>query len=197
MKGTKNFIIELDTIYHETFKTKGGVEIYGNTSFTEERQSNRIAKVIGIPSLYQTEIKEGYEVLIDASPLYRQIYRGTKQWYQNVVDDERNWFHLEKDMIVCYREDTNSEWKGFLKNTLVKPIMEEEKKLNSSTLIEVDAPKKFTGKVEMFFSNKELNRLGVRNGDTLYMDLRGGVQYWFEGIEYWWVRNKDIFAISI
>jgi len=100
-------------------------------------------------------------------------------------------------MIVCYREDKNSEWKGFLKNTLVKPIMEEVKKLKSTTLIEVDVPKKFTGKVTMLFSNQELNSLGVKNGDTLYMDIRGGVQYWFEGIEYWWVRNKDIFAISI
>ena len=122
MKGTKNFIIQLDEIYSETFKTKGGLEIFGNVDFTTERQSNRVAKVVGIPALYNTEIKEGYEVLIDASPFYRQIYQGTKQWYQNLVDEDKNQFYLEKDMIICYRENEKADWKGFFKNCLVKKL---------------------------------------------------------------------------
>ena len=76
MKGTKNFIIKLENPYSDTFKTKGGLELYGNVDFTTEEQSNRIAKVIGVPSLFETEIKDGYEVLIDATPIYRRGRRG-------------------------------------------------------------------------------------------------------------------------
>tara|TARA_R110002110_G_scaffold314977_3_gene528112 strand:+ start:1038 stop:1643 length:606 start_codon:yes stop_codon:yes gene_type:complete len=201
MKGTKNFIIKLENPYSDTFKTKGGLELYGNVDFTTEEQSNRIAKVIGVPSLFETEIKDGYEVLIDATPIYRQIYNGTKQWYQNVVDEDENLFYLGSDMIICYRESESSEWKGFLKNSLVKPIMQEPKvarKIKTSLIIpETATTQKFSGKVNMAYSNTELKKLGVKNGDTLLMDIRGGIKYWFEGIEYWWVRNKDIFAIEL
>lgn len=201
MKGTKNFIIQLDEIYSETFKTEGGLELIGNVDFTAERQSNRIAKVVGIPSLYETEIKEGYEVLIDASPLYRQIYNGNKQWYQSMVNEDKNQFYLEKDMVICFRENKDAEWKGFLKNCLVKPIMEEakiEKKTNSLLILpETVSKPKFSGKVNMTYSNTELNELGVKNGDTLYMDIRGGIDYWIEGVKYWWIRNKDLFALEL
>lgn len=197
MKGTSKFIIELNEVYSETFKTSGGIEIFGNVNFTTERQSNRIVKVIGIPGLYATEIKEGYELLIDASDFYRQIYNGSKQWYQNIVDEERNLFHIEKDMIICYRADKDSEWKGFLDNSLVLPILEEKKIASTLHLPGTVSQAVFRGKVKMSCSNAALNALGVENGHTLFMDLRGGVKYWFEGIEYWWVRNRDLFAIEL
>jgi len=198
MKGTKNFIIQLDKAYNETFKTEGGLELYGNVDFTTERQSNRIAKVMGVPHLYKTDIKDGYEVLIDASPIYRQIYEGSKQWYQNVVNEKENLFYLSKDMIICYRENDKSEWVGFLDNCLVKPIMEEEKEIKTSLVLpETVTSKKFTGKISMTYANRDLKELGVENGQTLHMNPLGGVKYWFEGIEYWWVRTKDIFAIQL
>lgn len=197
MKGTTDFIIQLDEIYNDTFKTENGVELYGNVDFTAERQSNRIAKVIGVPGLYETEIKKGYEVLIDASPLYRQIYRGVKQWYQSQVNSDKNWFHLSKDMIICYRENKDSDWIGFGENCLVKPIFE-EKNINTTLILPKNATeKKFEGKVKMCYSNSDLKDLGVKNGDTLFMDKRGGVDYWFEGQKHWWIRNKDIYGIQI
>ena len=118
-----------------------------------------------------------------------------------VVDEDKNLFYLGSDMIICYRESESSEWKGFLKNSLVKPIMQEPKvarKIKTSLIIpETATTQKFSGKVNMAYSNTELKKLGVKNGDTLLMDIRGGIKYWFEGIEYWWVRNKDIFAIEL
>jgi co-chaperonin GroES (HSP10) len=201
MKGTNNFIIKLENPYSETFKTKGGLELYGNVDFTAEEQSNRVAEVISVPSLFETEIDDGYEVLIDATPIYRQIYNGTKQWYQNVVDEDENLYHLTSDMIICYRENKNSEWKGFLENSLVKPIMKETKvkdQIKTSLIItETERKPEFSGKVNMTYSNTELKKHGVKEGDTLFMDIRGGVKYWFEGIEYWWVRNRDLFAIAL
>ena len=201
MKGTNNFIIKLENPYSETFKTKGGLELYGNVDFTAEEQSNRVAEVISVPSLFETEIDDGYEVLIDATPIYRQIYNGTKQWYQNVVDEDKNLYHLTSDMIICYRENKNSEWKGFLENSLVKPIMKETKvkdQIKTSLIItETERKPEFSGKVNMTYSNTELKKHGVKEGDTLFMDIRGGVKYWFEGIEYWWVRNRDLFAIAL
>jgi len=196
MKGTKDFIIQVKP-YSETFKTESGVELYGNVDFTAERLSNRVAKVIGTPGLFESDIKEGYEVLIDASMLYRQIYNGTKQWYQNVVDEDKEIFHLDKELIVCYRKNADSDWIGFLENSLVQPLMEETK-INTTLILPANvSQKKFTGKVTMTYSNTELNELGVVNGDTLHINKLGGIKYWLNGEEYHWVRNKDIYAISL
>jgi co-chaperonin GroES (HSP10) len=198
MKGTQDFIIEIKEPYSDTFKTKGEVKLYGNINFTTERQSNRIAKVVGIPVLFKTEIKNGDEVLIDASPLYRQIYRGTKQWYQNIVDQEKNLFHLGKEMIICYRKDKSLEWIGFLENSIVKPVLEEQNKMNTTLIIPLNvSKKKFNGKVVMKYANKEIKELGVKNGDILYINKLGGVKYWLNGEEFWWMRNKDIYAKEI
>lgn len=194
MKGTLNFIIQLDNPYKDKFKTKGGFELYGNVDFTAERQSNRVAKVIGTPALFDSDIKEGYEILIDFSSFYRQIYQGTKQYYQNVVDADKNLYYLMPNMIICFRENTESEWKGFGTNCLVKPIFEEKNISTTLILPNSATEKKFTGKVTMTYANTELQELGVENNDTMYMDIRGGVKYWFEGQEYWWVRNKDLYA---
>ena len=198
MKGTQDFIIHVKNPYSDTFKTKGGFELYGNVDFTTERQSNRIARVVGIPSLYKTEIKEGYEVIIAASPLYRQIYRGTKQWYQNIVDQDNNLFHLEREMIICYRENKSSDWIGFLANSIVKPILEEQNKINTTLIIPANvSKKKFNGRAIMKYANKEINELGVKNGDILHINKLGGVKYWLNGEEFWWIRNKDIYAKEI
>tara|TARA_B100000809_G_scaffold139048_1_gene136649 strand:- start:65 stop:664 length:600 start_codon:yes stop_codon:yes gene_type:complete len=195
MKGTKDFIIHLKDPYSDTFKTKGGLELYGNVDYTAEQQSNRIATIVGIPGLYKTDIKEGYEVLIDASPLYRQIYEGTKQWYQNVVDVDKELFHLGADMIVCYRKDKNAEWIGFLENSLVKPILESQETVKTGLLLpDTLSQKKFKGRVQMTYSNAGINALGVENGDTVHMNKMGGVKYWIAGQEFWWIRNKDIYC---
>lgn len=198
MKGTKDFIIQLKDPYSETFKTEGGLELYGNVDFTTERQSNRVAKVIGLPALFETVIKEGYEVLIDASPLYRQIYNGVKQWYQNVVDEDKEIFHLDKELIICYRKDKNSDWIGFGENNLVKPILEDAHVVKTSLILPANvSQKKFTGRVTMTNSNTEINELGVTNGDTLFINILGGVKYWLAGEEFWWIRNRDIRAIDL
>lgn len=201
MKGTKDFIIQIDNPYSETFKTEGGVELYGNVDFTTERQSNRIAKVVGIPSLYESEIKVGFEVLIDASPLYRQIYEGTKQYYQNIVDARDNIFHLPKDMIVCYREKQNSDWIGFGENSLAEPLFEAQKverKIETNLILpETVTTPKYNGKVKIHYTNSDLKKEGVANGDTVYMNSIGGVDYWLDGKLFWWVRNRDLIGLEL
>lgn len=194
MQGTKDFIIELKDVYNETFKTKNGVELYANVDFNADRLSNRIAVVKNTPALFNTEIKIGYEILIDFSPLYRQIYRGVKQGYQNVIDEDKNLYHIGKDLIVCYREDKNSEWIGFGNNSIVKPILEENTIKTSLILPQNVSQKKFTGKVIMKYANKKVNELGVVNGDTLLMNILGGLKYWLNGEEFWCVNNRDLYA---
>lgn len=196
MKSIHKFIIELKNPYNEKFKTEGGVELYGNVDFTADRQSNRVAKVVGVPALIDTEIKENNEVLIDFTSFYRQTYQGNKQYYQNVVDAEKDLYYIDPNMIICYK-NLGGDWIGYKQNSLVKPIFEE--KNIDTTLILPDTVKTriFTGKIKMIYANKELKEQGIKNNDTLYMNPLGGVKYWFDGKEYWWVRNRDLLGLVV
>ncbi len=201
MKSIQHYIIKLENPYSKTFKTASGLELYGNIDFTADRQSNRVAKIVAVPQLNNSEIKENDEVLIDFSSFYRQIYQGIKQGYNAVVDEDKHLYFLSANMIICYRSQEKKEnsekgnWKGFGKNCLVEPVFESSKFKKSSLILPKSATSKtFKGKVKMIYANKELNEFGVKNDDILYMDKIGGVKYWIEGKEYWWIRNKDIFA---
>ncbi|SED10680.1 Co-chaperonin GroES (HSP10) [Tenacibaculum sp. MAR_2009_124] len=195
MQGLNNYIIELESPYNEKFKTESGIELFGNVDFTPERLSNRVAIIKGIPALCKGEIKEGYEVLIDFTVFYRQIYHGVKQWYNSVIDADKNLYHITPNMIVCYRESKRHEWKGFDKNLLVEPILEGDE--IESTLIlpdTVSSAKEFKGKVKVLFVNSQLKKLGIQNKDVVLMNPNGGVQFWIEGKEYWWIRTKDVYG---
>ncbi len=196
MKSIKHYIIKLENPYNETFKTESGFELYGNVDFSVDRLGNRIAEIVSVPELNKSEIKEGYEVLIDFSNFYRQIFQKQKTGFNAVIDSEKNLYYLTPNMIICFRENEKSEWKGFGQNCLVKPILEEVKPKSNLILPETVTEKKFDGKVKMIYANSELNELGVKNGDIVYIDRRGGVKYWLDGVEYWWIMNRHIKALS-
>ena len=129
MKGLHDYIIEIKEPFKDSFKTKGGLELYANKDFSAERLSNRIGTVKATPYLFEGVIQEGYEVLIDPSILYEQIYRDVKQESIHLLDSEKMLFKIDPKLIVLYRENEQQEWKGFLNNLLVSPIVNKGDKI--------------------------------------------------------------------
>lgn len=199
MKALHEFIIELPKPLNDTFTTEGGIELYADKDFSVDRLSNRVAKVISIPSYVDTPIKPGYEIMFEPTILYKQIFKKVKQDYTSYVDRKKGWFRLTPNMIILYRKDENDQWKGSGQNLMVQPIKVETPKVESEHLIipkTVNAQKFHKEKVIMLYSNKQVQELGVNNGDTVFIDPRGGVKFYLEGQEHWWLRTKDIFAIA-
>lgn len=197
MRALHEYIIELPKPLNDTFITENGVELYANADFSTDRLSNRIAKVISVPEYAKSDIKEGYQVMFEPTILYKQIFQKKKTGFANYVDQKKGWFRLTPNMIVLYRKDENDTWKGAGQNLLVKPIKVEEPKIKSKHLIipdSVNSEKYHKEKVILLYSNQELNELGANNGDEVIIDPRGGVKFWLEGKEHWWIRTKDVFA---
>lgn len=193
MRGINEFIIEIKEAYKDKITTEGGLEIYANKDFSYAQLSNRIGKVIGSPELFESEIREGYEVLVDPSILYEQIYRSLKQESVYLVDREKGWYRIDPTIIVMYRENSKSEWKGYLNNLLVDRI--EKEKVESKIIFTEETTQKFEkGKAIVKFSNKELELLGVKNNDTIHYDHQIGISFWLENKEYFWIRNNHVLA---
>lgn len=199
MKGTHHFIIEVKQAFKETFITEGGLELYGDKRFMGAKLTNRLAKVVSTPLLKNTVIKEGYEVMIDPTIFFSQSYEKTgKQDNQYILDTEKGHYKIEPNMIVLYRENTESEWKGFQENLLVEFVKErtEEKLKSSLILTELVQPEYIPGLAIITFPNEELIEMGVESGDSVLIKKGLGVSFDIDGKEFFWLRTRDIHAIT-
>ena len=196
MKGITNFIIEVVNPYNDTFKTESGLELHANVDFSADRLSNRIAKVTNAPLLHDNEIKQGYEVLFDPSMFRKQIYRGVKQEYQNAVDESKNLYFIDPDLIICYRKTKEDKWTAYRDNCIVEPIYKTDS-TDLSALVEVTKEKQFSGIAKIVYVNKKLKDLDIQENDNIVMNPKGGIPYWLDGKEYWQTITGYIYAKSI
>jgi len=192
MKGLHDYIIEIKEPFKESFKTESGLELYANKRFSADRLSNRIGKVIATPLFFEGVIEEGYEVLIDATILYEQIFNKKVQESIHLLDKDKMLYKIDPNLIVLYRENKDAEWKGFLRSLLVEPIKKEKEKLTSSLIILPDETDEFDkNKAKVTVCNDEILEMGVLKGDTIAIeDL--GIPFWLDGKEYWWIKTEDI-----
>ena len=70
-----------------------------------KRLANRIGIVKATPYLFEGVIKEDYQVLIDPTILYEQIFRDVKQESIHLVDRDKMLFKISPNLIVLYREN--------------------------------------------------------------------------------------------
>lgn len=198
MKGLNEFILEFTRPLNDTFMTESGVELYGHKKFHVDRLANRVANVISPPQLKDTVIKEGYQVMIEPSIFHKQIYRDREQEYTSIVDKEKNWFAVLPSMIVLYRENEKSEWKGHLGNIMVMPIPITEKTVQSDIIIMPKTqPKYKTDRAILLYSNENIKQWGANEGDELVIRPDSGLKFWIEGKEYWWVREVDVLGVVV
>jgi co-chaperonin GroES (HSP10) len=198
MKSLHHFIIQLPEVLKDKFKTENGIELFADKRFSVDRLSNRVAKVIATPLFKDTEIETGYEVMIEPTFMYKQIYQGVTQDYTNYVDREKKWFRVDPNMIILFRKNPQSKWKGYQNNLMVEPIVKESEKITSSVLVIPKSKEKYEKEyAKVAYPNQSVVEMGVKANDTVLIDPRGGVKFWIDGKEYWWVRTKDIWGLKL
>lgn len=193
MQGLKHFIIEVK----EPFKDKveiGNLEIYVDKKISRDRSANRLGKVISCPILEQSfGIKEGFEIIFDATILYRQIYKEGTQESIHLMDKEKSLYKIEPDMIVLFRENDKSEWKGFKDNLMVEFITEVPK--SNGSIITIPKAEVVKGKAKVKYRNEELENEGVENGQVIFMKPTAGIPFFFKNETLYWIRTKDVLAV--
>jgi co-chaperonin GroES (HSP10) len=197
MKGMHDYIVEVKEAYNESFKTESGVEIFADKRFSADRLANRLAKVINVPALQNSIIKEGYEVMVDPTIFLKQKYEKHAE-NDNVFlqDAKKGWYKIQPSMIVLYRENSESEWKAFGQNLLVEFIKEivDEKKIGS-IVTQLQKSKYVEGVAKLVFLNEEMEEDGAKINDTIAIKKGFGVSFWIDGKEFFWIRNRDVLVI--
>ena len=127
MKSVYNFVVTpIGERYNNTKKVEGG-DLILNTEIYNHQFVNRVAKVISIPIIGDTDIQPGDKVIV-----HHNVFR---RWHnvKGIEKNSRSYFNestylITQDQIFLYKR--NGEWnapKGFC---FVKPLKEIDDPLN-------------------------------------------------------------------
>lgn len=193
MEGLQHFLVEVNDPYRDIVEI-GNLELFVDKKISRDRSVNRIGKIVSCPMLQEHfGLKEGYDVMFDATVLYKQIYKEGVQESIHLVDRNKNHFKVESDMIIVYRENEKSEWKGFKDNLMVEFISEVPK--IKTSLITVQKEKFVEGKAKVRYRNEALKEMEVENGTEIYIKPNSGIPFFFKDETLYWIRTKDVLAV--
>jgi hypothetical protein len=124
MKALYNFIIEPLGDRYTNKKTIEGKQLILNTELHNHNYSNRIARVIAIPSEIDTPIKPGDEIIVHHNVFrrfkdIRGVEKNSKSYY------EENIYFASVDQVFGYR-NTGSDFKACEGYNFVKPLKEDK-----------------------------------------------------------------------
>jgi hypothetical protein len=194
MQGLRHFIIEVKGPFKDKIEI-GSLEIFVDKKISRERSANRFGKVISCPILEKSfGLKPGYEIIFDATILYRQIYKEGVQESIHLMDKEKSLYKIEPDLIVLFRENDKSEWKGFKDNLMVEFLIEVPK-IRRHGFIDLPKGKTVEGKAKVKYRNEDLENEGIENGQVIFMKPSAGIPFFFKNETMYWIRTKDVLAV--
>jgi len=192
MQGINHFILEVEKAFNDTIEV-GDIELFVDKKILRDRAANRFGTIVNVPAEGKTILKKGYQVIFDATILYRQIYKEGVQESIHLVGKEKSWYKIEPDMIVLYRENDAAEWKGYGDNLMVSFITEKPKK-TSGLITGTDKEKTIKGKATVKYRNAFLEENDVENGQEIFINPTCGIPFFFKNETLYWIRTKDVLA---
>lgn len=194
MKGISHFILEVENAFKDTIEV-GNIELYIDKKISRDRSSNRFGRIINTPFFDEDNIlASGYEVIFDATILYRQLYKEGTQESIHLMNKEKSWYKIEPNMIVLYRENSEAEWKGYKDNLMVSFITEKPKQTLGLILVQAKE-KTVKGKAIVKYRNAFIEEEGVENGQEVFINPSCGIPFFFKNETFYWVRSQDILAV--
>jgi hypothetical protein len=120
MKSIYNFIITPLNERYENEVEVGDKKLIVNTSIEDHKFISKRAKVLSVPIAFNTEIKEGDEVIVHHN-IFRRWYdvRGIEKNSSQYFEDDKYFCNI--DQIYLYKE--NNQYKPNLNYCFVKPLL--------------------------------------------------------------------------
>lgn len=197
MQGLHGFIVKSEKEINETFKTEGGVELYGDARFSHGKMMNRIAIVQEVPLLLENSpIKKGFEIILDESVFLRLQSEHFGEIENNYTIDKRNGlYNVSTELIYAYRENSEANWNGFEQRVFVKEIIEEAAEIKVGSIILEPAKSNVKkGVFEIAISNDLLRENDFNEGDIVKVNEDFLLEVYIDNQKYFQLDNNDIFA---
>jgi co-chaperonin GroES (HSP10) len=163
-------------------KKIGGKDLIINTSIEEAKDVQRIGNVVSIPKLYNTEVKEGDEVVVNHN-VFRITYNDKGIPLESSFYIKDNLFYVEPELV--YMAIRNGEKIAVNDNVFVEPTKEVHAVFG-------EREKQHVGILR--YGNKVLEAQGINEGDRVV--FRKGCEYEFniDGEKLYKMFTKRILA---
>lgn len=204
MQGLHEYIVQVEEPLKKKHKL-GDKEIYIDPTYDQTKYSNRIGKVISTPIGLETDIKVGDEVVIVHTVLMSEIYYGHRQDSIFLVDKEKGYYRLSKELIIMYRSNPSDKWKCYDIQLMVKPVKAKQTDYKQGSILlpanhfNTDVECNTNGFKKQYgtlrYINKELAKQGVKEGDEVFFSDVGDYEYNIDGEVLYCMDNRDILAL--
>ena len=176
MKSLYNFIIKPYKTRYDNVRQVGDKELIINTGIEDHKFVSKKAVVVSTPAAFDTDIRCGDTVYVHHN-IFRRYYdmRGKEKNSSTFFKDELYFCNL--DQIYMYNLKTHLDY------CFVKPI------LNKSNL-SVDKEKEYFGILK--YSNKSLERVGLKPGDLVMFTPNSEFEFIIEGERLYCMKSNDI-----
>ena len=176
MKSLYNFIIKPYETRYDNVRQVDDKELIINTGIEDHKFVSKKAVVVSTPAAFDTDIRCGDTVYVHHN-IFRRYYdmRGKEKNSSTFFKDELYFCNL--DQIYMYNLKTHLDY------CFVKPI------LNKSNL-SVDKEKEYFGILK--YSNKSLERVGLKPGDLVMFTPNSEFEFIIEGERLYCMKSNDI-----
>lgn len=193
MQAVYHYILEVKDPYKDEIEV-GEIKLFIDKDILRDRSVNRFGKIINVPIKEKDIVLPiGYEVIFDATILYQQRYKEGVQDSIFLVDQDKSWFKILPEMIVLFRENDKSEWKGF-KDNLMVTFIKNKPVLKGDILIQPET-EYVQGKAIVKYGNDFLEEQEVKNNQEIFINPRAGIPFYFKNETLQWIRSKDVLAV--
>ena len=186
MRSPYNFIVTpLKNKRYDNTKEIGEIDFITSVSQEDHKVSNRFAKVIALPIDYSGPVKKGDILLVhhNVFKLYYDMYGREKSGRSFLKD---NLFLIDNEQFFLYKQ--NGKWKAHSKYCFIKPIGLEE-----SYMFKGGNEEPLVGIVK--YINKELEKLGVKEGDKISFKPDSEYEFNIEGEKLYRMFTNNITMI--
>tara|TARA_Y100000385_G_scaffold12624_1_gene12933 strand:+ start:496 stop:1089 length:594 start_codon:yes stop_codon:yes gene_type:complete len=176
MKSLYNFIIKPYETRYDNVRQVDDKELIINTGIEDHKFVSKKAVVVSTPAAFDTDIRCGDTVYVHHN-IFRRYYdmRGKEKNSSTFFKDELYFCNL--DQIYMYNLKTHLDY------CFVKPI------LNKSNL-SVDKEREHFGILK--YSNKSLERVGLKPGDLVMFTPNSEFEFIIEGERLYCMKSNDI-----
>lgn len=173
MQSPFQFIVRpRDTKRYDNIRKYGDVDFIVSASQEDHKFSNRYAEVVSVPVQYDGPIKTG-DTLIVHHNVFKFYYdmHGRQKSGKSFFHDDL--FFLDEDQFFMYKSG-EGEWKTHSKYCFVKPGKVREKFIKDGS-----SEEQLFGTIR--YSNDELNKLGLKEGDEVVYEPEVEYEFYIDG----------------
>lgn len=201
MKGIRDYIAHIPQRYSEKIKTESGLELYSDSRWSAKEMANTIVDVVEVPFFGETPIKKGFQIFIDPTVVFNQIYEKTGVADSPfLVDKNKGYYKVSKDLIIAYREDKDSKWIAFNDNNLLirlKNTEEKEKIVNGLIIPDVAKDKYIKGIAKVFLPSSHLLDSDIEKDENVYFTELTAVDVYLDGRKITWVKDRYVLGLEL